>query len=214
MNYILGLPFAHTSLSSKLYDKEQIIKDIEYNYSIDSKRNAWDDNSFHSSTLHHSNCDTENKKFKKINYDKVSPEYEKIIKSFLSGLSYNTEKIKYNFEVVNYTCMNGNQYMREHDHIGHCDFFMIHYISFDETKHTPTIYKNTHNFAPFIADIKDTGKYLKNNLINVWREKEFVIDVKEDDIVIMPGAVPHLVVNKDLSKKNRITIVTNFSIII
>ena len=213
INSILGLPYTHISLSPDLYDKNNIVSDIEYNYLLDKKRNNWDSDLAHFSTLHHSNCDDDNNVFKKINYDKVLPEYEKIIQNFLSNFSYNKQEIKFNFDVVNYTCINDNQYMREHDHIGHCDFFMIHYIQFDEENHSPTIYKNTHTFASYINDIKNTSKFLNNNLQNVWREKEFVINVKEDDIVIMPGAVPHLVVNKNNSNKNRITIVVNFSLI-
>ncbi len=212
INSILGLPYAHLSLSSKLYDKSKIISDIEHNYLLDKQRNNWDADLSHSSTLHHSNCDDKNSFFLKINYEKIIPEYEKIIKDFLSNLSYNQKDIKFNFDIVNYTCINDNQYMREHDHIGHCDFFMIHYIQFDEKNHSPTIYKNTHSFAPYINDIKNTNKFLKNNLQNVWREKDFIINVKEDDIVIMPGAVPHLVVNKNNSVKNRITIVINFNL--
>lgn len=213
INSILGLPYAHLTLSPSLYDKKNILADIEYNYLLDKKRNAWDSNLPHSSTLHHSNCDDKNDEFRKINYDKVLLEYEKIINSFLLNFSYNQESIRFNFDIVNYTCINDSQYMREHDHIGHCDFFMIHYIQFDPENHKPTIYKNTHSFAPYLNDIKDSSKFLKNNLQNVWREKEFVIDVQEDDIVIMPGAIPHLVLNTNTSVKNRITIVVNFSLV-
>ena len=53
---------------------------------------------------------------------------------------------------------------------------------------------------------------LENNLENAWLNTEAYIDVEEDDLVLAPAAVPHMIPVNDKSNKNRITIISNVKI--
>lgn len=214
MNTILGVPYFINKIDPLSYDKNKIIEDINFNYSLDKSRNKWDADLTHASSLHHSNKDEKNTDFRKINYDSLLPHYDKLIKNFVNGLEFTKNKsIFYDFSIVNYTCSNELQYMRMHDHIGNSDFFLVHYISFDDKKHLPTVYDNTHMFGDYFKHIRpDMKEMLEDNLNNSWIQPQFYIDVKEDDIVCMPCSIPHFFSNTEKSYKNRITIIINFSL--
>ena len=61
-----GLPYYKTKIQPRSYDKEQIIKTIEDNYSQSSYRNEWDKNDLNKSNFHHSNSDESNSTFAKV----------------------------------------------------------------------------------------------------------------------------------------------------
>ena len=103
--------------------------------------------------------------------------------------------------------------MRMHDHIGNSDFFLVHYVSFDKEKHFPTIYHNTHTFGDYFKHIRtDLCEMVEDNLQSAWMRPQVFLNVEEDTIVCMPCSLPHFFSNVHKSHKNRITIITNFSL--
>jgi len=203
---LFGLPYYKVKIIADSYDKENIVKTIENNYQRSSYRNKWDKHSLNSSNFHHSNHDENNTLFARVDYSSLIPVYKDIIESFIVA--------PYKHDIVNYTVCNEGQYMKYHDHIFHCDFFMIHYVQFDKQMHEPTLYKNTHIFSDYFEDLRyDTFVNSADNMNNAWMRKEIALDVEEDSVVIVPSAVPHMIppmVQK--SPINRITIVSNITL--
>lgn len=212
----LGIPYLKTRISPDLYDKKEIINTIEHNYNISNYRNKFDKHEMNRSNFHHFFKDEDNKSFKIVNYDSLKDLYDKVVQDFIRKLSFKNDKyhrVKYRWDIVNYTVCNEGQYMRYHDHIVHADFFMIHYLQFDKEVHKPTLYNNTHIFSDYIRDFRtDLYNCLENNLDNAWLKREVYIDVEEDDLVLAPAAIPHMIPVNDKSNKNRITIVSNIKI--
>ena len=201
-----GLPYLKTKIRPRSYDKKNIIKTIEDNYVLSNNRNEWDKHELNKSNFHHSNSDEDNSYFSAVDYTSLLKPYRKVIDSFI--------KAPYRYDIVNYTVCNEGQYMKYHDHIFHCDYFMVHYVQFDKKIHTPTLYKNTHVFSEYFEDLRyDTFSNTEDNIENAWMRKEYAIEVDEDDVVIVPSAVPHMVPVNQKSPTNRITIVTNITII-
>ncbi len=209
---MLQLPYLKTNISESLYDKQSIINTIENNYNLSNSRNAWDKNYFNPSYLHQSTLDEENTIFEKINYQSIIPVYKDVIEVFLKQLSLNKD-VNYFWEICNYTVCSESQFMNYHDHIADCDFFMVHYIQFDKKYHKPTLYKNTHCFANYLSYLRPKMyDSFKDNLENSWLRSEFFIEVDENDVVIVPSAIPHMIPPNKKGTKNRITLVTNIKI--
>jgi hypothetical protein len=212
MQQIFGFPVFIKNIDKKLYDKEQIIKDIEYNYKKDKNRNAWDKNTLNQSYLHHGYNDWNNENFKKINFDKLINVYKNVFTEFFKKLKLNKD-IKFKFEIINYTCLTSSQNMESHSHAD-CDFSSIHYIKFDETIHTSTLFENDNNFASFSEFIRPNLKNIlnKNDILNSWYYKSFRLNMKEDDICITPGIISHSITKQLKTNKKRISIVTNITL--
>ena len=122
-------------------DHKKIIKDIEFNYKKDKNRNKWSKES----NLHHCYDDQDNLNFKKIKYDKLIPIYTKVFERFFNNLNLN-KSLKFEFNIVNYTCMTSSQFMKEHFHPD-TDFTVVHYIKFDKKLHKPTLFRNSNIFS-------------------------------------------------------------------
>ena len=209
----LGLPYLKTKIPPDLYNKKEIIDTIEHNYNISNYRNEWDRNEINRSNFHHTNKDEDNESFEIVNYDSLKDLYDQVVQVFIRKLSFRDDKVNYKWDIVNYTVCNEGQYMRYHDHIAHCDFFMVHYLQFDKEIHKPTLYNNTHVFSDYMEDLRPSlFNSLENNLENAWLKREAYIDVEEDDLVLAPAAVPHMIPVNDKSNKNRITIISNVKI--
>tara|TARA_R110000803_G_C11959207_1_gene318510 strand:- start:561 stop:1214 length:654 start_codon:yes stop_codon:yes gene_type:complete len=209
INYLYGLPVYKTKIDPKLYEKNKILSQIENNYSISKIRNGWSLDSFIKTDIHHSNQDEDNPKFKKINYYSLSKEYQKVIIDFFSKLSL-SGPVKFNYKIVNYTCVKHNSIMTPHFHKD-CTFSLIHYMSFDKNQHLPTVFKNPYFFGQLLPHEEKLKTMFSNTKENSWIYKEWRIDTEEDDIIIVPAILEHSVRNLD-SKKSRITIVVNIDI--
>jgi len=141
MQQIFGFPVFIRNINENLYNKEEIIKDIEYNYNKNKTRNAWDKGNIHESNLHHAYNDWNNTDFRKINFDKLIPVYGDVFIEFFKNLNIKKEQLKYKFNIVNYTCLTSSQNMQSHVH-DDCDFSAVHYIKFDNTVHSSTSFDN------------------------------------------------------------------------
>jgi len=202
---LFSFPTLITKINSNNFDKKKIIRDIEYNYKIDVNRNKWDTKN---SNLHHSNKDLNNKKFKDINYKTLIPLYKNDIELYLNNLKF-SQKIKYNFKIVNYTCMKSNQNMQSHYHDG-ADFTAVHYLKFDKEEHKPTVFENKNTYAGYL-------KYLRPELLNLldssdpnnsWVMDYWNFNIEENCFCITPSFLHHYVPIQT-SDKTRITIVLN-----
>jgi len=213
MQQIFGFPFFIKNIDENLYDKEEIIKDIEHNYNKNKKRNIWDKGSIYESDLHHCYNDLDNINFKKINFDKLIPVYKDLFVEFLKNLKIKKKEIKFKFNIVNYTCLTSSQYMTSHVH-GDCDFSAVHYIKFDDTIHTSTLFENNNNYIDYIEYLRpNLNKILDETCIsNSWYYKDFRFKIKENDICIFPGLLSHSILKQLETEKTRITIVCNITL--
>jgi len=213
IKYLFGHPFSVVNLKGEDYNKKEIIDTIEKNYSINNKRDNWDKNSIEKNYLHHSYGDWNNDKFLKINFTKLTEKYKIIIENFLNELHFKNN-IKFKFEIVNYTCIKNNQFMKEHIH-PFTDFTMIHYVKFNKNIHESTVFKNTHSHSSF-TEVLNT-KLMENLdfsfVENSYMCKVFKLNIEEDDICIVPGLIPHYVPVNENASESRITIVTNINIL-
>jgi len=202
---LFSFPASVTKINSNNFNKKQIIKDIEYNYRLDTSRNNWNTTN---TNLHHSNNDLNNKKFKDINYELLLPLYKNNIEYYLNNLRF-SQKIKYNFKVVNYTCMKSNQNMQSHYH-DNSDFTAVHYLKFDKEKHKPTIFENKNTYVSYLKNLRPELLNLldSSDLNNSWAREYWSFNIEEDDFCITPSFLHHFV-PVQTSDKIRITIVLN-----
>lgn len=210
MQQIFGFPCFIKNIDEHLYNKKEIIEDIEYNYSKNKKRNVWDKGNINESDLHHLYNDWDNTDFKKINFNKLIPIYAEVFKEFFKNLKFKKEDIKFKFEVVNYTCLTSSQNMTRHVH-AECDFSAVHYIKFDDTVHTATLFENNNNYSDFSVNLRpNLNKILDETcVLNSWYYKNFRFKIKENDICIVPGLLSHSILKQLKTEKTRITIVCN-----
>jgi hypothetical protein len=208
---LFGLPILIASIDPNSYDKQKLLDKINNNYKQKKIRQNWgDSNNFFQTDIHHSLQDEDNPLFEKIDYTDIIKNYNKPIETYLSKI-IGSEKIKYNFKVVNYSAVKHNSFMKPHFHVD-CDFAMVHYVSFDKEQHLPTIFLNPYFFSDFIPNNDCMRKVcISNNTNSSWIFGEWKHDIKEDDIIIFPSVLKHYVRNKD-SDKLRVTISTNISI--
>lgn len=188
VDYMFGVPFYKSKVEEWQYEKQKIIGEIAHNYNVNPNRNSWDG----VSELHHSYGDNQNEKFKPISYDSLIPLYKEHIEKFLNN--YFTERVGYNFYVVNYTCFGRGQHMRVHNHPNSC-FSGIHYIKFNSSEHNPTQYMNPADWAFYTETFftQDMRNPHINNTRHSWIRENFSLAVEEDDIVITPSTLRHSV---------------------
>jgi hypothetical protein len=211
---LFSLPIYTYSIDEKLYDRKNIIKTIENNYKKDKNRNHWEENTDAvQSNLHHSSNDLENAHFEKPNYKKILPVYKDIISKFINDVSVKSKTVNYDFNIANYTCMTGSQYMKSHYH-PECDFTAVHYIKFNPYIHKPTLYENTHSFSSFTSALRPNLKNILDDksCLNSWYNNNYFIDVKEHDICISPSFLFHSVPHQPQTSETRITIVLNIEL--
>ena len=208
---LFGLPILITSIDPNSYDKEKLLVTINENYKKQKIRDSWDkENNFFQTDIHHSNMDESNKKLNKLDYTNLVKCYHKPIETYISAIT-SSQKVKYSFEIVNYSAVKHNSFMKPHTHMD-CDFAMVHYVSFDTQQHLSTIFLNPYFFSGFLRNKSHVSKIIKKSDTNSsWAFEEWKYDVKENDIIIFPSSLKHYVRNKD-SEKLRVTIASNIHI--
>ena len=214
INPLFSLPVYIYSVDEKLYDKKNIINTIENNYKKDKNRNSWEKpNALMRSNLHHNFNDYTNKYFKQPNFETIIPIYENIILKFLKDLHLKSKNVNFTCDIVNYTCMTGNQFMKSHNHTD-CDFTAVHYIKYNPNVHKPTLYENTHSFSQYIKHLRPNLKSILDDThcLNSWYNDTYFLNVKESDICISPAFLFHSVPYQPSTKETRITIVLNIKL--
>lgn len=208
---LFTVPYFKGRIDPSRYDKNTIVNDIKNNYLIDPNRNEWDNNKG-STRMHHSYGDDNNGKFKKINFESVSLLYKEQIQEFLDKYFTNTV-VGYKWYIVNYTCVSGGQFMREHNH-PFSDWSAIHYLKFNPNKDKATAYTNPCDWAyytqAFFSD--EMRKAHSQTFRHSWMQSIFSPSVEEDDFAIMPSSLRHHIPYNDTDEL-RMTIVMHIDII-
>ena len=205
-------PIYKIRMDPNSYDKEKILKDILYNKGLKNTRNDTKNNV--NCDIHHSYQDFDNEDFRIINYDKLVVVYQEIFQNFFDKKIAMQKTCGWVFEIVNYTAVTEGQWFALHNHCPTDDFAAVHYLNFKDD-HTPTIFNNPQNFAPFL-------KYMRPELFNALDEEDpdnqymweqFAWKVKEDDMLIFPSALDHEVGTQGPTKEPRITIAANLKLL-
>ena len=206
-------PIYKTRIDPNLYDKEKIINDILYNKSLKNTRNDPHQiagSSF--SDIHHSHRDFDNEDFRSINYNKLVALYNKIFGEFFNNELVTTQSFEFEFEIANYLAATEGQWLPLHNHSDY-DFATVHYLNF-KNNHNLTMFKNPAIFAPYIKKIRPKMYNISNDKVldNTYMYEGFEFHVKEDDMIIFPGALDHEIPVQGPTKEPRITISTNIRI--
>lgn len=197
-----------TRIDPKSYDKEEIIRTAMENYEKDPSKNNWDDES----DLHHCYGTM---------YDappalkSLSSSYGKAIDECMNSISKNHNKFEYRWKMVNFAV--NTKYMAPHDHfykIGdwQSTYSCCHYISYHWKYHSPTRFLNPLVIAQYHRNLVEMSNLLDKNAID---NSTYFVDgtapVEEDDMIIFPSYLKHVVKNgmKRESDKPRILGVAN-----
>jgi len=208
-NLLFGFPVYRTKINSDEYNKQNIVETILENFNKKKERNAWSKDSW-GKKINKSWHDEIILILKKPDNSSVSTAYIKPLQDFLKNLNFNKD-IKFNLKVINYTISNFQSIMEPHLH-GNSEFSMIHYVNFDPKEHAPTTFLNPYNFYGYNVRMEFlSNKMNLNNLRNSWNQEEWAFDTEEDDLIIFPAVLKHMVKNKD-SNKMRISVAANVEI--
>lgn len=213
IDYMFGIPAYKSVISAEEYNKEEIVQTIEKNFYKDRGRNNWDseDHIYHSD-MHHAFADFDNENFEVPDFSQLMNIYERETANFLGSLSWN-KRPAFEIQLINYTCTDRGQFMREHNHAS--DFSAVHYIKFNPESHSGTQYVNIGKHSPYIKsfippslnDLLDSG-----DITNSWQQKYWSFSLQEDDLVITPGLTDHFIAPHDSDGDLRMTIVFNINV--
>ena len=197
-----------TKIDKKSYDKKSIVSAIEKNFKLNKKRNLWDKTSM----LHHSYNDESNPKYHKVNFATLLPVYKKVLSAMFKNMVI-FPTYRFDFTIVNYTCLSNSNYMQAHIHPG-TDFTAVHYMQFDKKHHTSTRFENTFPHAEYITYLRpELIKLLSNkHKSNSWAYKDWILDTEEDDFYLASSFLRHKIDPQTSKNKNRITIVLNIAL--
>jgi hypothetical protein len=206
---LFSVPIWKTKLHPSEYNRAQIIKDVEHNYAIDPKRNAWDS----VSNMHHTNCDYNNPKFKEIDTTSLRSPYHKIISEFINTLKF-AHPVQWGFGIDNITAMKSSQNMNAHDHTGYAGSFfsMVHYLQFDKNHHSTTTFINPSTALVYHSLLQENRRRLAPILENSSYFPNWNLETEEHDVVIFPSYLRHRVDPNPETNKLRITGVVSISI--
>lgn len=202
---LFGFPVMSTKIDSKSYNKKSIISAIEKNFKLNKTRNKLDKRG----VAHHAYRDFDNPKYHKVNFDTLVPVYKEVLRAMFDSMGI-PPTFRFEFRIVNYTCMSNSHYLTPHLHTG-ADFTAVHYIQFDKKYHTPTVFENTLPHTDYLSHLRPKlakilgGKDARHS----WAYVNWSLDIEEDDFCFLPAYLKHRVETQTSKNKNRITITLN-----
>ncbi len=101
---LFGMPVFQEEIDPKLYNKKQLIEDIEYNYNI-SKQRGSDFGKWHDS------YECTDDRFKKIQSDDLIKVYAEKLKEFCGNYLKLNKNYALKIEIINYTCNKEDSFM-------------------------------------------------------------------------------------------------------
>jgi len=211
MQYINIFPtlIGNIKIDPNSYDKKTIVEKVIDNYRKQPERNFWDKDS----KLHHYYGDWENQSLSEVDFVTLKPIYNTIIENYMKHIHF-SETIEYSWSIANLAV--NSHFMKEHDHFqitekGQCLFSCIHYIKFNKELHAETTFNNPLHIAYFPANIIKVNRLLKSDVVsNSTYFHNWVLDSKEDDFIIFPSYLKHVVYDKyKETKEPRIVSVIN-----
>ena len=202
---LFGLPIKMFTINPDDFDKTKLVGDILDNYKISKTRNKWDTKS----NIHHENLDQNNNNFKKLDYSKLLPIYDKFVYQYLNQFSWKNN-FSFIYEISNYTCMGKGQFMKKHLHGS--DFTAVHYVKFNE-KHESTKFYNPNPSIEYLSRVSpDLTKNLdESHILNSWAFEDWSFHVEEDCIYFAPSSLVHSVPQQQTDDL-RITIILNINV--
>ena len=199
------------SIDPDSYNKTGIIEKAMINYSVEPEKNSWDNES----NLHHYygsmfEAPGEIKTLEKC--------YAKIIDEYIKSIKTNHNELEYRWKMVNFAV--NTKYMAPHDHYYQAKgwqsaFSACHYISYDWKDHSPTKFLNPLIFGQYGYNTSGISVALdRSNIDNSTYFADYSPSVREDDIIIFPAWLKHVVINgiKRETNKPRILGVANIDI--
>jgi len=179
-------------IDPKSYDKKAIIDTAVKNYEIDPTKNNWDN----TCDLHHYYyaMDEAPSEIKSL-----TQSYKTVINDYMSSISKNANAFKYRWKMVNFAV--NTKYMAAHDHFykmkgWQSAFSCCHYISYNWRYHSPTKFINPLVIGQYSSTTQDIANLLdKGDINNSSYFGEYSLDVKEDDMIIFPSYLKHIVAN-------------------
>jgi hypothetical protein len=213
--YLFSPSIWRTRIPPELYDKEEILKTIEENYNVSPVRNNWGDPESRDS-WHHTYGDEDNPNFKKVSLDKVNEQYGIIVREFIDAMKP-IVPINYHYRVSNITANKKNQSMKVHNHLSKVtgtehwsSFNAVHYMNFKKG-HPGTKILNPSMFAQYFKTFEHvSGMFDPTTSDNTEFTDVTIMQVKEDDIVIMPSYLNHGVDGQNVEIDDlRVTVVIN-----
>jgi hypothetical protein len=221
LKFLFGLPYYTGKINPLLYDKQKLLEDFEVNYKIDPLRDKWKSNTPNSgeNSLHHSYDDKQNTEFLDLedHYKQLEFLYDSEIKKFFCSFDFR-EKVSWVSNITDYGLSRGQVYLSPHHHMPGGGFTAIHYVSFDAENHSRTAYVNGNSFAQYM-DMNPSYSVLKSKLdsedpANSWLFNDYCLSIDEDDFVIIPTSITHLVpLKKNQGDKLRAIIVMDIMIL-
>ena len=178
------------------YDKEKLIYECTQKYAENPYHNLWDD----VSDLHHYHRDFINMPDMKG----LGKSYGKAIDDYMSQIK---GKFNYKWQLINLAV--NSKYMKMHDHFYRRNgwqgmFGSTHYISYDPDQHKPTKFINPLIFGQYSHNTNDVMHMLdKDDYNNSAWWPECTMDVEEDDMIIFPSYLKHVVekgINLNINK--------------
>ena len=198
-------------IDSESYNKSAIIEKAMINYSREPNKNVWDNDS----ELHHyyGQMFEAPKEIKGL-----QEHYGRIIDEYMKSIKTNHNQLKYRWKMVNFAV--NTKYMAPHDHYYQTKgwqsaFSVCHYISYHWKDHSPTKFLNPLIFGQYAYNMGGISNMLdRSDIHNSTYFAEYSPDVKEDDIIIFPSYLKHVVTNgmKRKTDKPRILGVANIDI--
>lgn len=197
---LFSTPIWVSQIPGESYNKQELIDAITVNYSKNSNRNKYSD---FISDMHNYYGDWDNTEYLPLDMVKLNSIYGILIEQFMQQQLFAT-KTEYMYNIVNVSVSKSGQSIHLHGH-DDCSFVSAHYISLDP-EHKSTIFENPTMFG-YYSNNKYELKSLFNseNIENSIYYGTYSINSKEDDFVIFPSYLKHLVLNESKVDKLRIT---------
>jgi len=210
-----------TSINALTYDKEQLVADMMFNYNKTPQYNKWDDESITHHIYASSDTDFHAMGMKAVKADKYGliKIYDSVVEQFFRELNH-LGNIEYFWDVQNISI--NTQYMREHHHYdidfdrkqnGFPFYSFVHYISFNQSVHGETVFVNP-TTAMSYDFLTPLSKHFDNqNCDASVYFSDWVLNVKEDEIVFFPSFLKHRVASTLDPNYPRITSAGNISVV-
>jgi hypothetical protein len=212
---LFSCPVYKTKINGSLYNKQELYESLEKNFLISPKRFS-PDTQYPISSFHTYHNDWENPKFQKVSFLELLPIYDEIIINFMNEVFAN-KKCEYEWHITNVNVGKDGS-MESHNHLIDkqytTGYVMIHYMSFDKEKHSPTTFTN-YSYLKHNPNIMEIGSYVDDtDPKNSFYFSNYSLTTEEDDVIIFPHYLEHSVkpTNRDDIDKLRIIVAINISV--
>lgn len=206
-----------SSIDSSLFNKQQLIDDMLFNYEKCESLNNWDTKSITHHTYNTFEEEYVRRRMRVISGSKygLTDVYDKKVKEAIDQLHFQHD-VSYQWFEANFTI--NTEFMQEHDHHtvihtpqqqGVVTYSFIHYVSFDPSTHGSTLFSNPATIAAYGNLRPITNMMNSQDTDNSVYFADWILDTRENDIVFFPSFLKHSVHSKINPTYPRITVSGN-----